>query len=202
MKERSIAMMKIAKIGYIVMSVVFIAVGIVFIAYPGLSAVIMSRALGIAMIIFGIIKLIGYFSKDLFRLAFQYDLQFGILIIVLGLIVVIRPSEIINLIFIAIGIATLADALFKMQIAIDSREFGITSWWGIMFLAVLDGIIGIALVFCPSVSARLLTILLGISLLTEGILNLWVAVTTVKIIKHQRPDTIEIDYFETDGEIK
>jgi len=51
-------------------------------------------------------------------------------------------------------------------------------------------------------SARVLTILLGATLITEGILNLFVAVTTVKIIKHQYPDFIEEDYFETEGENK
>ncbi len=42
------------------------------------------RALGIAMIVSGCIRLAGDFSKDLFRLAFRYNLEFGILLIALG----------------------------------------------------------------------------------------------------------------------
>ena len=37
---------------------------------------------------------------------------------------------------------------------------------------------------------------LGVSLLCEGVLNLCVALSTVKIIDHQRPDVIETEYTE------
>ena len=42
--------------------------------------------------------------------------------------------------------------------------------------------------------------LLGISLLSEGILNLCVAVSTVKIVKHQYPDVIDADSIPIDRE--
>lgn len=40
------------------------------------------------------------------------------------------------------------------------------------------------------------TALLGISLLAEGILNLCVVLSTVKIVRHQRPDVIEGEFRE------
>lgn len=196
MKVRSVAPMKVAKIGYIIMSAVICMVGILFIARPELSIKLIGRALGIVMIIFGCIKLVGYFSKDLFRLAFQYDLQFGILLIALGTIVLIKSQNVMNFIFITLGIAILADGLFKIQIAVDSRRFGIRAWWLILLLAVLTGLVGLLLVFRPAESSHILTILLGISLLAEGILNLCVVVSTVKIVNHQQPDIIESEYRE------
>jgi len=133
-------------------------------------------------------------------LAFQFDLQFGILILVIGLVVLLKPADAINLLFIAMGITLLADSLFKIQIAFDSRKFGIGNWWGILALAILSGIAAAVLIFKPSESAKVLVILLGIALIVEGILNLFVAITTVKIIKHQYPDFIEEDYFEMEDE--
>lgn len=198
MKMRSTAPMRLAKIGYIVMSLAFCAVGILFIVMPEISALVLGRALGIAMIIFGIIKLIGYFSRDLYRLAFQYDLQFGILLIALGLIIVIKTVNVMDFIFIALGIAVLSDGLFKIQIALDSRKFGIPTWWITLTLAILTGAIGLMLVIRPWDSIRLLTVLLGISLLSEGILNLCVAISMVKIIRHQQPDIIDIEYHEVE----
>ncbi|MCI9190137.1 MAG: hypothetical protein HFH84_11015 [Lachnospiraceae bacterium] len=169
---------------------------ILFIARPELSVKIIGRGLGIAMILFGCIRLVGYFSRDLFRLAFQYDLEFGILLIALGVIVFIRSPNVMNFIFIALGIAILADGLFKVQIAMDSKRFGIAAWWLILLLAVLTGFVGLLLVFRPVESAHVLTMLLGVSLLAEGILNLCVVVSTVKIVKHQRPDVIESEFRE------
>lgn len=199
MKMRSVAPMKVAKIGYIIMSVIFCAMGILFMIYPEPAMGIMGRVLGIAMILFGCIKLVGYFSRDLFRLAFQYDLEFGILLIALGLIVLVRSANVMNFIFIAMGIAILTDGLFKVQIALDSRKFGIRTWWMILLLAVLTGLVGLLLVFRPGESGRVLTIMLGISLLAEGVLNLCVVISTVKIIRHQQPDAVECDFKEISG---
>jgi len=194
--------MRIAKTGYIVISIAYLVLGILLIAKPDISMQIIGRILGTAMILSGCIKLVGYFSKDLFRLAFQFDLQFGILAIVLGLIVLLKPSDVLNLIFMSIGLVILADSLFKIRIAFDSRRFGIGNWWGILILAVLAGIIAVILIFKPSESAMILTVLLGSTLAAEGILNLFVAVTTVKIINHQYPDSIETDFYETEDDKK
>lgn len=196
METRSVTPMRAAKTGYIVMSIVFCVVGVLFIALPARSAVMIGRVLGAAMAAFGVVKLVGYFSRDLYRLAFQYDLEFGILLIALGVIVLLRTNGVMDFICIAAGVSILADGLFKIQIAIDARRFGIRDWWLILILAVVTGGVGLLLVFRPWESVQVLTALLGAALLAEGVLNLCVALSTVKIVKNQRPDVIETEYFE------
>lgn len=200
MKTRCTIPMWVAKTGYIVMSLVFCAAGIVCIIKPGLSAGLVGRVLGVAMILFGAVKLVGYCSRDLYRLAFQYDLGFGLLLIALGVLVLVRPAQVLDFLFTALGVAVLTDALYKVQIALDARRFGISTWWLTLALAAAAGAVGLALVFRPWDSARLLTILLGVALLAEGVLNLCVAVSTVKIVNHQRPDVIEVTSFEVEEE--
>ena len=112
-RMRSVTPMRIAKIGYIALSIVFCIVGVLLVAWSDIGTQVLSLALGIAMIVFGGIKIVGYFSKDLFRLAFQFDLELGIISAVLGIIVLLNPFGTITFIFIAMGIAILADALFK-----------------------------------------------------------------------------------------
>ena len=196
METRSVTPMRAAKTGYVVMSIVFCVVGVLFIALPARSAVMIGRVLGAAMAAFGAVKLVGYFSRDLYRLAFQYDLEFGILLIALGVIVLRRTNGVMDFICIAAGVSILADGLFKIQIAIDARRFGIRDWWLILLLAVVTGGVGLLLVFRPWESVQVLTVLLGAALLAEGVLNLCVALSTVKIVKNQRPDVIETEYFE------
>ena len=196
MKMRSVAPMKIAKIGYIVVSVLFCIAGILFIALPEISTKIVGIEIGIAAIVFGIVKLIGYFSKDLYRLAFQFDLEFGILMVILGTIVLFNPENLMAFIAAAFGIAILFDGLFKIRIALDSKRFGIKDWWLIFSLAILAGIIGIALIFDSAFGAGVLTVLMGFSLFSEGILNLYTVIRTVLIVKNQVPDFVETDTFE------
>lgn len=198
MKMRSMTPMRVAKTGYILMSCVFCVLGVLFIVQPDRSLAVMGRVLGIAMIAFGVFKLVGYFSRDLFRLAFQYDLEFGILLVILGIIALPRSEDAMGVLAAAIGISVLADGLFKLRIAADARTFGIERWWMILALAAVTCGVGALLVLRPGQGARLLARLLGASLLCEGALNLCVAVNTVKIIDHQHPDVIEAEYTETE----
>ena len=196
MDMRSVAPMKTAKIGYIVMSVLFCVLGVVLLFTPGVSALWIGRLLGIGLILFGAIKLVGYFSRDLFRLAFQYDLAFGLLLMVLGIVTLSHPGDALSFLCVMFGIPVLADGLFKIQIAMDSRQFGIRNWWLVLVLAALTCVVGVVLVFRPMTGVRALTALMGLSLLCDGVKNLSVAQCTVKIVDYQRPDVIETDDYE------
>ena len=193
---RSVGPMKAAKGGYIIMSLLFCVLGAALLLRPGVSVRVIGRLLGIGMLVFGGIKLTGYLSRDLFRLAFQYDLAFGILLMALGIITLVHPSETISFLCLMYGILVLSDGLFKVQIALDGRSFGIDRWWAILLAAVVTGVLGVLLVLRPGDGAEALTMLLGASLLVDGLLNLIVALLTVKIIRHQQPDVIETDEFE------
>ena len=50
----------------------------------------------------------------------------------------------------------------------------------------------------PSEAARALMVLMGISLLLDGILNMCVAWLCVKIVRNQRPDAIDDEYESID----
>ncbi len=196
MRIRSVAPMRTAKIGYIVISIALCVLGIILIAAPEISINIFGTVFGILLILFGCVRLVGYFSKDLYRLAFQYDLTFGILLIAVGILILAHPASIMNIICIALGIIILSDGLFKIQISIESKRFGIEKWWLTLSLSVVSGICGLILMFFPRESGNLLTIFLGITLLSDGILNLNAVITSVKIVKNQKPDVIEIDYYK------
>ena len=104
--------------------------------------------------------------------------------------------------FIALGIAILTDGLFKIRIAAEARSFGIGSWWLTMLLAVLTAAVGLVLIFRPTESRETMTVLLGLSLLAEGGLNLAVALSTVKIVKNQYPDVIEGEFTEKERDAR
>lgn len=185
-----------AKIGYIVLSVALCVLGIILIAFPGFSASLFGILCGVVLIMFGGVKLVGYFSKDLYRLAFQYDLVFGILMIALGVGMLTHPEGLMHFVCVALGITILADGLTKIQISRESRSFGIGRWQVMLVLAILTGVCGLALVVCPGYGGRVLMALLGITLLLEGILNLITVIMAVKIIKDQKPDSYETDFRE------
>lgn len=184
---------KTAKIGYIAMSAILGVIGIMLIAIPDFSVTLAARICGVTLAAFGIFKLIGYFSKDLYRLVFQYDLAFGILLLSIGAVMLIRPGKAIHFICAMLGVYILADGLMKVQIAIDAKRFGLHSWLYIFMTAILVCIAGLIMLFRPDNGARILTILLGISLLSEAALNLLTALTAVKL---RNKNIIDVDFIE------
>ena len=159
--------LKLAKNGYIVMSILFMILGICLIIWPDCSMAVFCTAVGIMLIAYGCIKIIGYFSRDFYCLAFQFDLAFGVLLAAVGVI----------------------------QMSIDAKKFGLSLWWRILLMAILTGVLGVLLLIRPFEAAEVMMILVGVSVLFEGILNLCVVIYTVKIIKNQRQDIIDMDEY-------
>ena len=132
----------------------FMVLGACLIIWPDCSMAVFCTAVGIMLIVYGLIKILGYFSRDIYCLAFQFDLAFGVLLAAVGIIIIVRRNVVVNLIF---GI------------------------FGLLILAFE--------------AAEIMMILVGVSVLFEGILNLCVAIYTVKIIKNQKQDIIDMDEY-------
>ena len=188
---RSVTPMRAAKTGYIIMSVLLCVLGVVLFVWPGVSVAVIGELLGIGMIVFGAVKVAGYLSRDLFRLAFQYDLAFGVLLMALGIVTLTHPGETIGFLCVVYGILVLSDGLFKVQIAMDAKPFGIRKWWLILVAAVVTCVFGCVLIFRPSASLAVMTELLGISLILDGVLNISTVLTAVKIINNQYKATAQ-----------
>ncbi len=180
--------MRAAKIGYIVMSVILCALGALFIFLPESTLALLSKLCGSALILFGLIRLAGYFCKDLFRLAFQFDLEFGLLSAVLGIVLIVHPVDVLFFVRIACGVLFFADGLFRIRIAHDARKFGISTWLLLLLLALLTDAAGLLLLIRPAAAPKAQSLMIGLAFLCEGILCLDVALSTVKIIRHQKPD--------------
>ena len=86
---RSIKPILAAKTCSIIVSALFCLLGLLLLIYPGVSVSIVGIAAAIMLIGFGVTKLTGFFSRDLYRLAFQYDLASGILLVALGALLLI-----------------------------------------------------------------------------------------------------------------
>lgn len=185
-----------AKLGCITISALLCVLGVVLMAVPDFSATLLCWIGGLLLILFGLVKIIGYCAKDLYRLAFQYDLAFGILLIALGTVLIVHADFMMNVICIFFGICILADALLKIQVSIDSKAFGIRPWWLIFAAALVTAVVGFLLVLRPSESVETIMLLLGMALFTEGILNLVTILTAVKIVRKQKSPVIDAEYCE------
>ena len=185
---RSIKAIRAAKIGSILLSVLTCALGLLLALRPGLSLFLIGRLVGATMVVFGVVKLVGYFAKDLYRLAFQFDLAFGILLITVGAILMAKPLGTAGLLCAALGVVLLADGLLRVQTALDARRFGLNTWWLMLALAVVAVVTGILLVVCPFEGMRVWVRLMGASMLSQGVVSFCVALCAIRIPSRRTED--------------
>ena len=188
------SMLKIAKTGYLVLSALLLLAGVGLTFFSDTFYAILTVLLGVLFLAFGIVKLVGFFSKDPYQLVFETDLVFGILYLVFGLLLLIRPAHTMAFFGIMFGLILLADGLTRVRIALDARPFGIRAWWLILVSALATAILGVVLLFHPGEGTKVLTQLLGISLMVDGVMNISTILTAVRILRAARPVDDGEDY--------
>ena len=78
---------------YNLLTVCLILVGLILLLAPGIALNTVCIVFGIYLIVYGVVKVIGYFAKDVYQLAFQFDLALGIVAAIVGIVFVCRTSS-------------------------------------------------------------------------------------------------------------
>lgn len=186
-------LVKCAKTGNIIGGAAFFILGVVLMIFPETSLTVLSRIAGAVMLASGIIRIIGYFSKDLYYLAFQFDFALGILSILFGTAIFFRPAIIISAIQLFLGAFVLINGLFALQTAMDSKKFGMQFWWVLLILSVISSLFGFAMIINPFKSAAAITELIGIALLFVGAEKVFVSIYTIVTGKTKKEKNKPID---------
>lgn len=185
--------LKAVKNTYLVMIICCILGGLVLLIWPGIGLNILCKVCGIFFLLFGLAKLSGYFTNDLFQLAFQFDFGLGIVSIIMGALMLFRTGHLVEFLAFCIGIFMLVDAALKIQTAIEAKRFGISNWIWILITAILAGVIGALLLFSPMKTTGVIVRMVGLGICLDGVLNLVVVINTVKTIKNAEKDIIDIN---------
>ena len=179
---------KLAKAGYLIISAVFYIAGAAYIVLPEVSPMTLCTLSGIVLIAYGIIKIIGYFSKDLYCLAFQYDLACGLFLVVFGIIALVRSQQIIPHLSVGLGTLILLDGLLSIQMSRDAKRFGLETWPVILTAAIVAGVFGGIVIISPFQTALGQHIAAGCALLAQGFKSYCVVHYTVKTINRRFPE--------------
>ena len=187
---------RIARDGYILLSIVFYIAGITYMVLPSVSPMVVCITSGVILVAYGIVKIIGYLSDDLYCLAFQYDLACGILLIVVGIIVLGCNVRIKHLLSPGLGLLILLDAVLKVQTSKDAKNFGLETWNWILAFSIIAGVFGVLIIIGPLPGVRASHILNGCGLLVEGIMNHLEIKETVKVLNSTVLPDINEDIFD------
>ena len=152
----------------IVTSFITAIIGIVIIANPLVTMKMIAYALGIVFIVFGIVKLVSYFIAKGKYDFYNYELVFGILAIIIGIITIVYSDTIGTIFRIIIGVWILYSGLMRLGLVGKLKALQINEWKYALIIAILILISGIYVL----VKAETIGIAIGIAILIYSVMDI------------------------------
>ena len=173
---------KSAKIVHLCSAVIFLVAGLLLVFVPDFenSGSFRNILVGSASVLIGIAGIYGYFSNDMYRLAFQLDFALGIFNVIFGILLIINPVQLSVLLPTAISVLTLLDGGNKSQMALEGQRFGIHKWYLVLLSALIEIAVGIVLIVLAyhELDVRAW---MGIAMGLVGVTNFWTTMYTVRV---------------------
>ena len=145
-------------------------VGIIMIIFPNMSIKTISMISAIYIILHGVILIVLDIKASRYYIPFDGMLP-GILSIILGIILLVKPNILSTLFTIAIGVWIILSSINSLKMAISLRGEDVP-WVLLLLFGIIDLIIGIIVVFNPFTASISLMIFIGIMLIVHSIIDI------------------------------
>lgn len=174
-------------------SLALIAVGILFVAFPASSGLMICYVSGSILCAWGIIKLIMYLRSDIKDVFGSYGLVTSVALIIAGIAVLVRPQFFADIIAVVFGCVMIIDGVLKLQYSLDLFRIKAKYWWVVLVLALVLIGVGLLIIFNPVFSTLTLIVFTGVILIFNGISDIIVALYITKSLKNINSNTINLD---------
>ena len=191
------SLLKQLKWNLILLAVIFIALGIVLILWPGATMKTICYLLAAMLLALGVVSLINYLRKDISGIIYRYDLVVGLCAILGGILVIVKVDKLTDLSPAVLGFLVTMSGIMKMQNSVDMLRLGHGTWHVAFAMAIVNIVAGIVLLMNPFEAAQILIMCLGIALVYSGITDLYV---TISISRRLSQLKTEIVVAEDDSE--
>lgn len=171
------SLLKQLKWNLILLAVIFIALGIVLILWPGATMKTICYLLAAMLLAIGVVSLINYLRKDISGIIYRYDLVVGLCAILGGILVIVKVDKLTDLIPAVLGFLVTMSGIMKMQNSVDMLRLGHGTWHVAFAMAIVNIVAGIVLLMNPFEAAQILIMCLGIALVYSGITDLYVTIS-------------------------
>ena len=171
-------MLRYVKNGMLVLSIAFIALGILLLVMPETSLLWICYAFGAVVLITGIVCLIQYARIRGSGFAAPFFLVAGVITAALGLFTLVRPEVVASFLPVVFGLFILVDGCSRIGTALDLARRRGDKWWLMLLFSLLSIALGVLLLVNPFGAAVSVVMLCGVLLIIEGVVNLSCVVYT------------------------
>lgn len=174
----------------IMISTCMLALGVLTVIWPRISAVAVCYILGAVFIGTGIYEIVRYFKLGFAGLFFRHDLVSGIFSILVGLLLIIHPLGAAAFLPIVAGIYIVMGSIFDIQISVEMRRIGIGNWVLSLVLGIIGAIFAFFLILNPFDGITALMIYIGILLIIGSIQSLYTVHCITSAVKASKNNDI------------
>jgi len=182
------------KTNFFVDAIILIVVGLVLIFLPGTTLGLLTKAIGMILLVAGTVSVIGgIVKKDQNLITRNSSLGAGLVIAVVGLWIIINPTFFESIIPVIAGVIILFSGIMNLGEAISLGRSSYGNWWIALILAVLTILLGAFLLFRPVIALSYGVQLIGASLVYNGVSNLWIVSRIHKVDKMNGKEIIDVE---------
>ncbi|MBC5736235.1 DUF308 domain-containing protein [Lawsonibacter sp. NSJ-52] len=178
--------LKNMKVSFLLASVLYIALGLVLLIWPGISRDLICLSFGLLLLIYGIITIISFFVHDSRLGTFRFELILGIVAAAAGLLFLIKPEFVKSVIPVVLGIYIIIDALLNLKRSLELHSLQYGRWWVILVLSLVSVALGVLILFRPGMTADVLIMVIGGVFVYNGLSDLWSIFKISRITKEYR----------------
>ena len=121
--------------------------GVLFIAWPDITVVVVANILGAVFIINGIYQIINFFVVKGQTDFFNNNLLTGVISVLIGIAAIVIGEDIAKIFRVIIGIWMIYEALVRVNTAIKLNAAGVKVWSYILIIALVMLALGIFVTF-------------------------------------------------------
>ena len=165
----------------IIFSSLLILIGMFLLIKPETTLHAISYFMGVALIIWGLVPIIQFFSNKETMQYLEFSFIIGVFALIFGIIIMIKPNIIGSIIPLLIGIWMVINGVTKLYYSLTLNK--LSSATVSIILSIIILICGLVLIFNPFKGAIILTKIIGISVIIYSILDLVECYTLKKTMK-------------------
>ena len=157
---------------YLLLSVFLIGIGVCLLMWPELSTDMACMVVGGGAMLFGLIKIVFYFVREVNAMVEQYDFSTGVLSIAAGTVLLVQPDEMLRLLPQVLAVCMLVDCVFKIQVVLDAKRLGSVMWFMQLLVVMVCIGWGVCLLLQPFGLDKYLSQLFAGGMIADGVMNL------------------------------
>ena len=123
----------------------------------------------------------------------RLGLASGVVIFVLGVVILIRPELVAQMVAVVVGVLLIMHGLEDMQLGVESKQCGDGSWWICILFSLATILLGVFVIVKYFQMAEVAAWFLGLALVFDGVSDLIVVVRVTRAAKHMKQDAEAID---------